>query len=212
MRRRVSLSSLLVGCCAVLACAACCTPPRQDLRLVPLRLTRKGATTLVVVYSRSGSTAAMGLALARLLCADYLRLVGPRGAGDSLSKTPNRHTPVRIVPSHVDLSRYRLILLGSPIWYWRPTAMIYTFIRANRFAETRVVLFYTFRGGLSNDARAEWTRLVRTRGGTVVDFVGIDTKRLGPRRIEDVTTQLVQRQSRWGVLARRPSVRCAEPR
>lgn len=175
---------MLVGWLAALTALPGCTPPPQDLGRVPLRLTRHGATALVVVYSRSGSTATMGLELARLLGADYLRIVGPKGAGNSLFSTPNRHERVPIKPGRIDLSRYRLVLLGTPIWYWRPSAMIYNFVKSNRFDGKKVVLFFTYRGGISSNARGEWSDLVRWRGGEVIDFFGINTKKLQSRTIE----------------------------
>lgn len=154
--------------------ASGCVPP-ADHPTEPLRL-RPGAHTLVVVHSRSGHTAAAALELAKRLDASYLRLVTPSGAGDSFWKTPNRNTRVSY-SAQIDLTPYDLIVLGSPIWYWRPTAFIYSFIRDRDLSGKRVVLLYTNEGGLSSQAIPEWRELVESRGGRVVDVIGIDRKK-----------------------------------
>jgi hypothetical protein len=100
----------------------------------------------------------------------------PAGSGDGFFRTPNRHKPVHY-SAPIDLAPYHLIFLGSPIWYWRPTAFIYAFVRDHDFSGKRVVLFYTNEGGLSKDALGEWRSLVESRGGRVVDVIGIDRKK-----------------------------------
>lgn len=153
-----------------------CTPAAQKVAPGDYRLTRPGATSVVVVHSRSGNTALVAKLLADAAGATYLRLKAPEGTGDSLISSPNRNAEVAIEPRTVDLSAYRTVFLGTPIWFWHPAAPICTFIRANDLTGKHVVLFYTYQGGLAKTAIDEWKALVAKRGGTVVDVIGVNRK------------------------------------
>jgi flavodoxin len=152
-----------------------CSPP-QAQRLTPadMKITRPGASSLVVVHSRTGNTARLGMHLAEVMSADYLRLETPKGYGDSYSSYISRNDDVPVKPINVNLVKYRLVFLGSPIWFSHPTAFIYTFIKNNDLSDKKVVLFFTNQGGLGDDAIPEWKALVEKRGGSVIDALGID--------------------------------------
>ena len=176
-----------------------CTPPAQKLTAGDLSIVRPGATALVVVHSRSGHTAALGLRISEMCGGDYIRLVTPEGAGDSFFSSPNRNADVAVKPRGVNLSKYRLLFLGSPIWYWHPTAFIYNFIESNDLKGKRVVLFYTFQGGLAADALDEWKARVAGRGGSVVDVIGIDRDKFktGDALRLEIQSQVETRIKTW---------------
>jgi flavodoxin len=152
-----------------------CSPP-QAQRLTPadMSIMRPGAASLVVVQSRTGNTARLALYISEVMSADYLRLETPEGYGDSYLSYTSRDDEVPVKPLKVDLVKYKLVFLGSPIWYWHPTAFIYTFIKNNDLSDKKVVLFFTNQGGLGDGAIREWKALVRKQGGTVIDVLGID--------------------------------------
>jgi len=139
-----------------------------------MSITRPGAETLVVVQSRTGNTAGLGLHISEITSADYLRLETPAGFGDSYISYNSRNNEVPVKPLKVNLAKYRLVFLGSPIWYWYPTAFIYAFIKNNDLSGKNVVLFFTNQGGLGDNAISEWKALVRDHGGPVIDVLGID--------------------------------------
>ncbi|MBN1534802.1 MAG: hypothetical protein JXA20_19175 [Spirochaetes bacterium] len=176
-----------------------CTAPVQRPAPEDMTIVRPGAKSLVVVHSRSGNTAAAGRVISEMMKADYLRLAIPEDAGNSLLTVPKRNDTVEMTPMKHDLSRYRLLFLGSPIWYWHPTAYIYTFIRNNDLRDRRVVLFYTYEGGLAGDAVQEWKDLVKQRGGEVIDVVGVDRSDLEDE--EALRTQVLkmidQKRGEW---------------
>jgi hypothetical protein len=43
--------------------------------------------------------------------------------------------------------KFNLIILGSPIWYFRPAQPLWTFVEKNNFQGKAVVLFNTFNIG-----------------------------------------------------------------
>ncbi len=173
---------------------SCVSQPPQKLSKNDLSITRKGATALVVVHSRSGFTAAAGLEISKALQTDYLRLVVPAGAGDNYLKAPNRAEDVSISPEKVDLARYRLIFLGSPIWWWHATPYIYTFIRKNDLAGKRVVLFYTNQGGIDKGAVEEWKKMVALKNGRVIDVIAIDRSELKGESVESAASKIITRK------------------
>lgn len=169
-------------CLIALVLGAACSPPAEIIRPDELRFDTQGATSVVVVYSRSGHTARAGRALAKHLGADYQRLTsrGTGHEGDSFFATPSADTLVPIEPEHLDLGRYRLVILGTPIWYWKPTALINSFIETADLRGKDVVLFYTNEGGISKQAVARWRERVEKRGGRVKAVLAIDRKALAP--------------------------------
>lgn len=179
---------------------AACTGPAQRVSPDDLAVYRKGASSLVVVHSRSGNTAKMGLLVSEMLNADYIRLVVPEGSGDSFFSSPGRNSDVKYFPrDSVNLTKYRLVFLGSPIWYWHPTAFIYSFIRNNDLVGKKVVLFYTFEGGIARDAVGEWKELVNQRGGEVIDVVSINRKihKTDEALLAEVAAQVKLKSSQW---------------
>lgn len=96
------------------------------------------------------------------------------------------------------MSKYQLFFLGSPIWYWHPSAYIYSFIKQHDLKGKRVVFFYTYRGGLSGSATTELKELLASRGAQLLDAVGIDCKKLQGKSVEEATSEHVgARRAVW---------------
>jgi hypothetical protein len=176
-----------------------CNPPAEQLREDQLRVTRPGATALVAVYSRSGNTARVGRALAETLGADYLRLRGKGGEGDGFFSTPRAFRPTAVDPPTVDLAPYRLVLLGAPIWYWRPSAVATSFLAALDLRGKKVVLFFTYQGGVWKSGLARWQKLVEDRGGQVAGVISINRKKLARGETEESQSlaQLEAQRAGW---------------
>lgn len=153
-----------------------CIGPAQQITPADMSAVKSGANSLVVLHSRSGNTAKLGQAIADKMNADYIRLEVPAGSGDSLLDSPNRNETVEIKPLKVDMAKYQLVFLGSPIWYHHPTAFIYTFVKNNDFTSKKVVLFYTYNGGISKEAMDQMKSLVEKQGGTVIDVIGMNSR------------------------------------
>lgn len=113
--------------------------PKQD----------KDSTALVVYYSRSGNTEAMAREIAQRLQADIIKLETKLYSLDfkgwfKANRDSRSKKNVDIRPEVVDLQRYRLVFLGSPIWWYRPAPPLWTFVEKNDFSGKEVVLFNTF--------------------------------------------------------------------
>ncbi len=148
----------------------------ENLTNKDLRIIRQNSKAVTIVHSRSGNTASVAMTLSEILQTDYFRIEGPEGIGNSFFSSPNRNKELLIKPESVELQNYSLVILGSPIWYWHPTAVIFSFIKKHNLANKKVILFYTFEGGVWKSAIAEWKVLVEKQGGFVIDVIEINRK------------------------------------
>lgn len=175
-----------------------CPPPAQRVQPQDMMLKRSDADILVVVHSRTGNTAEMGQTIATNMQADFIRLAVPEDLGDSYMTYPKRNEQVPFAPAEVDLSQYRMIFFGSPVWWYYPTAVIYGFIKNHDLTGKQVVLFYTFEGDLGESAIPEWKELVEGKGAQVVDAIGIDRAKHKDETVETVTEELIaKRKAAW---------------
>ena len=103
--------------------------------------------SLVVYYTRTGNAKFVAETIAAELGSDTEEIVdqkkraGPLGwvsAGrDSTQEKETQITPTKFSPQNYDL-----IVIGTPIWAWRPTPAIRTYIRQNDLSGKRVALFF----------------------------------------------------------------------
>lgn len=135
------------------------------------------ARVLVVYYSRSGNTEGVAREVARHFDADILRIEAPRysldypgwrhaanDADDEVTRTPIEHEAV-------NLEDYDLIALGSPIWWYRPSPPLWTFVEDNDFAGRRVILFNTFNSRFEREHIDRFQRTVEASGGVFLDHL-----------------------------------------
>jgi menaquinone-dependent protoporphyrinogen IX oxidase len=102
--------------------------------------------TLIIYYSRTGNSRLISQVLQKELNAQVLEIkdledrTGTLGyAGAGFDGFFDRHTTIE--PTKVDLSPYSNIVIVSPIWNWKLSTPIHTFIDNNRLEGKTVVLF-----------------------------------------------------------------------
>lgn len=114
--------------------------------------------TLILYYSRTGTTdklarllqQELGADLVPLRCGRYAGMWGyVRAAYDSLK----RRLP-DIEATNVNLSDYDQLLIGGPIWTSYPATPLRAFLKGNQSLPDRVGLFLTY-GGHSPPEKAE---------------------------------------------------------
>lgn len=102
--------------------------------------------TLIVYYSRTGKSSLISKTLQKELNAQILEIkdledrsgtLGYAGAG--FDAFFDRHTTIE--PANADLSPYSNIIIVSPIWNWKLSTPIHTFIESNRFDGKKLVMF-----------------------------------------------------------------------
>jgi menaquinone-dependent protoporphyrinogen IX oxidase len=109
--------------------------------------TEKGKV-LIFVYTRTGKSMLVARTLQQQLKADVVEIKdledrsGTLGyMGAAFDGFFDRHTAIE--PARVNVSPYQNIILVSPIWNWKLSTPIHTFIDNNRFDGKKVVMFTT---------------------------------------------------------------------
>jgi len=103
---------------------------------------------LIVYYSRTGKSKTVSDVIKRNFCVDMLEIKDLKdrsGAwgfmGAAFDNMFDRYTEIE--PKQPDLSEYSLVILVSPVWNWKMSAPIRTFLKDNRLDNKKLVVFTT---------------------------------------------------------------------
>ncbi|MCP4188339.1 MAG: hypothetical protein GY763_12125, partial [Gammaproteobacteria bacterium] len=155
------------------------------------------AKALVVAYSRTGNTFGAANAAARYLDADLLQIRAPqygltvegqRLAGEDadaqLTTTPIQHDPV-------DLSRYSLIVLCAPTWWFRPAVPVWSFVENHNFSGKPVFLIMTGNSRYKKELTQPFATLVKDQNGLFIDMLFVRRGRFFWQKTPDEVNQEV---------------------
>ena len=111
--------------------------------------------TLVVFYSRTGTTKKVGEALAIKLGADIEEIkdiVNRSGAKGYLlsGRDAMRRKLTTLEPQNKNTAEYDLVVIGTPVWAWNMSAPIRTYI-TERKDDFKKVAFFCTMGGSGNE-------------------------------------------------------------
>ena len=121
--------------------------------------------TLVVFYSRSGTTRRIAEALSAALKCDLEEITEPRrrtgflGYIRSLLEA-SRKRPSTIAPKKRDVSSYDLVVIGTPVWAWSLSSPVRAYLMATASQLPKVAFFCTLGGNGSESAFAQMTAIV----------------------------------------------------
>jgi flavodoxin len=113
--------------------------------------------TLVVYYSRSGTTRKVAEALAEMLGGDVDEIVEIRGRSGMFGYLRSlvearRQISSPIGPEKRDPSAYDLVIVGTPVWAWSVSSPVRAYLMATRERLPNAAFFCTLGG--AGDARA----------------------------------------------------------
>lgn len=163
---------------------------------------------LVVYYSRSGHTESMARTIAQYFKADILRLEADaytldfKGWREAANHARKKKQAATIRPATTDLGSYRLVLLGSPIWMFRPAPPLWTFVDNNDLRAKRIVLFNTFNSRFKEKEIDQFAAKIAARGGKLIDHVYVRRGRVyyqktGDEVAQETLAQLESRSKSW---------------
>jgi flavodoxin len=124
--------------------------------------------TLVVFYSRSGTTRRIAQALSGVLKCDLEEITEPRprtgflGYMRSLLEA-SRKLPSVIAPKKRDVSSYDLVVIGTPVWAWSLSSPVRAYLKANASELPEVAFFCTLGARGSESTFAQMTAIVGKR-------------------------------------------------
>jgi flavodoxin len=108
--------------------------------------------SLVVYYTRTGNAKFVAETIAAKLSADIEEVVdqkkraGPIGWLNA-GKDSKQENETQINPTKYNPVDYELIIIGTPVWAWRPTPAIRSYIKKNDLSGKKVALILTCDGG-----------------------------------------------------------------
>jgi flavodoxin len=105
--------------------------------------------TLVVFYSRSGTTRRIAEALAAALKCDLEEITEPKPRTGFLGYIRSllearRKRPSIIAPKKHDVSSYDLVVIGTPVWAWSLSSPVRAYLMATASQLPEVAFFCTF--------------------------------------------------------------------
>lgn len=142
-----------------------------------------GSETAIVVFSRSGNTAVLAQHIADRTAGTIFRIQAPRyelgipGWLGALADARN-HT-AEIVPEIIDLSGYRRVYLGAPIWLYSPAPPIWQFVRYNDLHGKEIILFNSFNSKFEQKYIDDFEALVRSKGAVSFRHLYVKRGRMG---------------------------------
>jgi len=154
--------------------------------------------TLVVVYSRTGNTMSAAKEVAKYFDADLLKIEAPQysldvkgqqlasnHADEEVITTPIQHKPV-------DISKYDLIVLCSPTWWFRPAVPMFSFVENHDFGDKSVFLIMTGNSRKTDEKTGKFEELVKAKNGNLLDVLFIRRGRIYWQKTpEQVNTEVI---------------------
>ena len=122
--------------------------------------------TLVIYYSRTGTTARVARELRDLLNCDLLEVKDRKDRGGAIGyvvacKDAAMKRPTDIAPLNVDLTGYDLLIFGTPVWAFTMAPAVRTAMEAAP-AGAKVALFCTMNSSGQNRTFADMAGLCAT--------------------------------------------------
>jgi hypothetical protein len=142
--------------------------------------------TLVVYYSRSGSTRTVANALAQSVEGTLRELVdaSPRTNLAAAAIAALFGRSARLVDPNFDVSAWDTVVVMTPIWVGKPTPAANTFLRTVNLTGKKVLIVALGESGENLATSSKLEKMARDRGGEVIGvrhIHGLDSSgRAGP--------------------------------
>ncbi|MES0489379.1 MAG: flavodoxin [Leptospirales bacterium] len=147
------------------------------------RTSTKPTRVLVIYFTRSGNTEVFANEIARAMDADIIRLEAPQYSLDLSGQQKAGDDAwdeniTEVIPKKIDMSKYTLVFLGSPIWWYNPAVPLRSFVYTNNFKGNNVVLFNTFNSRFKQEKIDTFAKEIENRGGKFIDHVWVKRGRI----------------------------------
>ena len=116
-------------------------------------------------------------------------------ADEEVTITPIQH-------DSVDLTKYDLIFLCSPTWWYRPAIPLFSFVENHDFANKSVFLIMTGNSKKTDEKTGKFETLVKEKNGNLLDVLFIQRGRIywqkTPKQVNnEVVNSLKERKDMW---------------
>ena len=126
--------------------------------------------TLIVYYSRTGSTRTVASALARGTGGTLRELqdASPRSSVFAAAMAALFRRPARLISPDYDVSAFETVVIMTPVWAGNPTPAFNTFLRHVSLAGKNVMLVAVGKSGENVATSSRLEQMARARGGRVL--------------------------------------------
>ena len=136
--------------------------------------------TIILYYSRTKKTSRVANTLAKEILADIVEIEDLKNRSGPLnyinaSVDAMRENKTNIRPQTVDLSKYGLVYVGTPVWAGKPAPAVITLIDKCDFQGKDVILFATLGRSGGKNAIERMREKIEVRGGRMVTSFLIKT-------------------------------------
>ena len=174
------------------------------------RTSKEKATTLVVVYSRTGNTLGAAKEVANYFDADLLTIEAPsypldmKGQQLAAKHADEEVTTTPILHDDVNLANYDLIVLCTPTWWYRPAIPMFSFVEKHDFEGRPVFLMMTGNSRKTDEKTGKFEKLVKEKNGKLLDVLFVQRGRIywqkTPEEVNNEVLQaLEQRSDLWPI-------------
>ena len=159
-------------------------------------LSNNSVTGQVIFYSRTGNTKTVAEVIAKSLdfhlqeiqdLKDRSGFFGFIGGMIAVRKSPITN----ISPETFNLDKHEVLFIGSPIWGMKFAPAITTFLQEADLTGKKIILFATTSSRIKQAAFDEYSKLIHTKGGTVIDTFFLKTFWKESKEIEKEAQEMV---------------------
>jgi flavodoxin len=149
--------------------------------------------TLVVYYSRTGTTKKVGQEIAKQLKADEEEIFDVKNRGGLLGwlrsgKEAQKKQLPEIKPAKKNPSNYDLVVIGTPVWAWTLSSPVRTYLSSNKFKK---VAYFCTCGG---DPGKAFEEIDNTAGKKAIATLVISEKEIKdnsyPKKVKEFVAKL----------------------
>ncbi|MDH5174771.1 MAG: NAD(P)H-dependent oxidoreductase [Elusimicrobiota bacterium] len=152
---------------------------------------------LILYYSRTGKTRFLAEKLKEELGGDLVEIRDLRkrkGPFGFLRGVRDAHLGLNteVAPLDLDLSKYELIMIGTPVWSYSPTPALNTFLQTSNLVDKKVIIFVTSRGAGYRRAIDILKGKVEEKGGKVIGVGSVKTWLKGKKCLSKAGVELAK--------------------
>lgn len=169
--------------------------------------------TLIVYYSRSGTTCKVAKSLSALLQCEIEKIVeakersGVVGYLRSFAEA-GRKRPSSIMPPKNDPASYDLVIVGTPVWAWSVSSPVRAYLTAYRARLPDVAFFCTFGHAGGENAFAQMQSIA---GKTPRACCGLSAQAVTSGAYEPRLAEFVKSLGRSGVAGQAETIGASQP-
>lgn len=153
--------------------------------------------SIIIYYSLTGTTQVVAYSLSEFLHTDIIEIEDLKKRTGFTNRLTSGLDAIREIktqtkPEKLDLSKYDLIYIGTPVWASKAAPAIITIIDKCDLRGKDIILFATMSSNGGENALKRMSDKVKARGGRVVETFTLETKNKSENDIINDTETIIK--------------------